>query len=76
MDQINLDISKADKIVCEECGCDTFDSVVMMYKFNKLLTGSSDDLVIKAPVFKCSKCGHINKEFLPNDDKNSGLIQQ
>jgi hypothetical protein len=37
----------------------------MLRKASKFLTGTPQDALIPLPVFSCSKCGHVNTEFLP-----------
>jgi hypothetical protein len=37
----------------------------MLRKASKFLTGTAQDAIIPLPVFSCSKCGHVNNDFLP-----------
>ena len=52
-------------VKCEKCENDTFTEAVFLRKASKLLTGASQDSIIPIPTFRCSACGHINKEFTP-----------
>lgn len=63
--QINLQIEKTLPIVCEACSNDTFKEVVYLRKVSKFLTASSRDSVLPIPTFACSKCSHVNEEFIP-----------
>lgn len=63
-----IDIKQTSAIKCESCENETFNETVFLRKASKLLTGSSQDTLIPIPTFQCSKCGHINKEFIPNFD--------
>jgi uncharacterized Zn finger protein len=58
--------SLAKDIVCEDCGNSAFVEGVMFKKLSKLAAGTDKDLVRPIPVFVCSKCGAVAKEFVPN----------
>ncbi len=40
-------------------------------KASKFLAGTEKDALIPLPVFSCSKCGHVNDEFLPEPLKKT-----
>lgn len=62
--QVTLEMMKnATEMKCEECGNDTFQEVLKIRKLSKLYTGQSKDTIIPIPMFACTKCGHINKDF-------------
>lgn len=63
--QPNLDISASQDIVCDACNNPYFIEVVLLKKFSKFMTGSDKDQVYPFPVLQCSKCGHVNEEFIP-----------
>ncbi len=66
--RLNVDLSNNSTAVkCEnvECANETFVEVVFIRKVSKLLTGAAKDSYAPIPTFQCSKCGHINKEFIP-----------
>ena len=63
--ELNDILSKTKPIVCEQCGCQTFTEGVILRKVSRILTGDTKDSVYPIPVFTCSKCGHVNKEFIP-----------
>ena len=58
-------LSNTTPIVCEECGNQVFTEGTMLRRVSRILLGDSKDGVLPIPVFACSKCGHVNKEFLP-----------
>jgi len=67
--KLNLDISKnSTEVKCENLTClsDTFVEVMYIRKISKLLTGAQKDSYMPIPTFQCSRCGHINKEFIPS----------
>lgn len=58
-------LSNTKPVICEECGNDVFVEGTKLRKVSRLLTGDTKDGVLPIPVFVCSKCGHVNKEFMP-----------
>jgi len=54
-------------VVCEECKSSVFSEAYILRKVSKFLVASASDKdqVIPVPTFYCVKCGHVNKEFLP-----------
>jgi len=77
--QVRISLENSTGILCDECKNDTFTEVVYLRRVSKLLTGSPDDMIMNIPVFACSKCGHINKQFRliekPEDKPVSKIIQ-
>jgi hypothetical protein len=63
--QINVDISQADDITCENCGNYTFNEVMLMKRLSPLLSPTGKEAVIPIPTFACNACGFINRQFLP-----------
>jgi len=68
--QVNIDISQTQAVVCEECNHVHFEQVVVLRKASGLLTGTGQPTYIPIPVFACTKCGHVNAEFLPKEVKD------
>ena len=74
MEQPRLNLAEHGKpIMCEKCGCDTFQDIVFLFRISKIVTGSAQDTIVPMPSFKCSSCGNINEEFKPRkkEDQNS-----
>jgi len=68
--QVNIDITQTQAVVCEECNHVHFEQVVVLRKASGLLTGTGQPTYIPIPVFACTKCGHVNAEFLPKEVKD------
>ena len=66
--QMNIDFSKTEPNVCNECENDTFSQVFKIRKLSALLSPTGKETMIPIQVFACAKCGHINPEFLPKED--------
>lgn len=71
---INISLDKTTGIICDKCNNEVFIEGVMLRKASRFITGTPQDAMIPIPVFACSKCGHVNDEFLPlqlrNQDEN------
>ena len=63
--KLNVDLSKAQDVVCDNCGNYTFQEVVLMKKVSALISPTGKEGIIPIPVFACNACGYINKQFLP-----------
>ena len=63
--QMNVDLSKADDVVCERCGNYTFQNVMLMKRMSALISPTGKEAIVPIPTFACNACGHINKQFLP-----------
>jgi uncharacterized Zn finger protein len=70
---LNITLDKTTGMSCDECGNEVFQEGVMLRKASRFITGTAQDAMIPIPVFACSKCGHVNEEFIPlqlrNNDK-------
>jgi|TARA_A100001515_G_scaffold138119_1_gene131416 hypothetical protein len=65
MQNINVDISQAEEIVCDECNSNAFHPAFLLRKVSALISPTGKETVIPIQVFACDSCGHINEEFLP-----------
>lgn len=67
--QINMNVAMKDTlpIICEECGNQVFIEGVMLRKVSRFMTGTQQDALMPLQVFACSKCGHVNDDFMPKD---------
>jgi uncharacterized Zn finger protein len=72
---MNISLDKTTELVCDECGNHSFQEVVLLRKASRFITGTTQDAMIPIPVFACSKCGHVNEEFLPMQLRNNQTEQ-
>jgi hypothetical protein len=68
--KLNFNLDKTTSIICEECGNQSFQEAVLIRKASKFLTGTTQDAIIPIPTFVCTKCGHVNDEFMPSELKS------
>lgn len=62
---MNLDLSNAQDVVCENCGNYTFNEVALMKRISALVSPTGKEAIVPIPTFACNACGFINKQFLP-----------
>ena len=67
---LNITLDKTTGMSCDECGNEVFQEGVMLRKASRFITGTAQDAMIPIPVFACSKCGHVNEEFIPLQLRN------
>ena len=65
--QVNVDISQADDVKCDNCGHDVFIPVFMIKKVSAIMSPNGQEIIAPVQVFGCNKCGHVNKEFMPRE---------
>ncbi len=52
-------------VKCEKCGNEVFIAAYMLRRVSRFLIGAKNDGIIPIDTFACSKCGHVNTEFMP-----------
>lgn len=62
-----VQLAETEPIFCEKCGGSTFQEALMMRRVSPLLTGTGQPGIVPIPVFMCTECGHVNKDFLPKE---------
>jgi uncharacterized Zn finger protein len=62
---MNIDLTKAQDITCDNCGNYTFQEVALMKRLSALISPTGKEAVVPIPTFACNACGFINKQFLP-----------
>ena len=68
---LNITLDKTLPVSCDSCGHEVFQEGVMLRKASRFITGTAQDALIPIQVFACSKCGHVNEEFIPMQLKNN-----
>ena len=63
-DGLQLDISKTDTIVCEECGNASFIQAFFLKKVSALVSPTGKEAIIPMQVFSCGNCGAIPKNMI------------
>ena len=63
-DGLQIDISKTDTIVCEECGNASFIQAFFLKKVSALVSPTGKEAIIPMQVFSCGNCGAIPKNMI------------
>ncbi len=65
--KVNINLKDSTPVICEECGNMSFTEAYHLRKVSGILIGSTTPQIIPITVFSCTKCGHVNTEFLPKE---------
>ena len=69
--QMRLNLSSANTISCEECECKHFEPVFFIKQLSALVSPTGKEQIVPIQSFHCAKCGHVNKEFDPEQQEAS-----
>jgi hypothetical protein len=67
--QVELDISKADTIQCQECGNASFIPAFFLKKISALMSPTGKEAIVPIQVYSCGSCGVVPQKML----EGSGL---
>lgn len=62
---INLDLSSAKDVACDNCGNYTFQEVALLKHLSAIQSPTGKAGYVPIPVFACNACGFVNADFLP-----------
>ncbi len=60
---LQIDLSKADTIVCENCGNASFIQAFFLKKISPLMSPTGKEAIVPMQVFSCGNCGTIPKNM-------------
>ena len=60
---LQIDISKTDTIVCDECGNASFIQAFFLKKVSALVSPTGKEAIVPIQVFSCGNCGAIPKNI-------------
>lgn len=61
------DLQNATDEKCEECGHRFFVPVFVVKHLSALVSPTGQEVNIPLQTFGCAKCGHVNKNFTPDE---------
>ena len=70
-DGLQIDISKTDTIVCEECGNASFIQAFFLKKVSALVSPTGKEAIVPIQVFSCGNCGAIPKNMMEQIEQTS-----
>ena len=62
---VQLDLSKAETILCEKCGNGLFIQSFFLKKLSAVVSPTGQEAVIPVQVYSCGNCGRINQKLNP-----------
>jgi hypothetical protein len=65
---VQIDISKADTITCEDCGNASFIQAFFLKKISALMSPTGQESIVPIQVFSCGSCGAIPKKMTEQVD--------
>ena len=71
-DGLQLDISKTDTIVCENCGNASFIQAYFLKRISAVMSPTGKEAIVPMQVFSCGNCGTIPQNML----EQSGVGQE
>jgi len=57
--QMNIDLSQAENVGCEECGNLYFTPVALMKRLSALVSPTGQELKFPVQCFQCNECNHV-----------------
>lgn len=70
MNQLRVDISKAQDIYCENCGSQFFEPATMFKMLSAILSPTGQETLVPIEVYACKNCNHVSDLFLPKFAKD------
>ena len=70
---LQIDLSKTDTIVCEECGNASFIQAFFLKKISALMSPTGKEAIVPMQVFSCGNCGAIPKNMIEQQKTLSTL---
>lgn len=72
MNQPQINPSLLTDVACDKCNNRTFNQVLFIKHLSALAAPDGNERVIPVPSFACTKCGHVNDQFIvkTRDDFN------
>ena len=67
--QVQVDLSKADTIKCDDCGNYLFITSHVIKRISPILSPTGQEAIVPVQVYSCGNCGTVPKIFL----EGSGL---
>ena len=70
--QVELDISKADTITCDDCGNASFIQSFFLKRISALMSPTGQEAVVPIQVYSCGNCGIVPQKML----ESSGMSNE
>ena len=67
--QVNVDLSKAETIKCDDCGNYLFITASVIKRISPIMSPTGQEALVPVQVYSCGNCGAVPKKLL----EGSGL---
>lgn len=62
--QVQVDISKAENVKCEECGNYSFIETYFIKRISAIMSPNGQEMIAPVQVFSCGNCGAVEKSMM------------
>ena len=69
---VQIDISKADTISCDECGNASFIPAFFLKKISPLMSPTGKEAIVPIQVYSCGNCGTVPRKLLESSGMTGG----
>ena len=69
---LQIDLSKTDTIVCEECGNASFIPAFFLKKVSALVSPTGKEAIVPIQVYSCGNCGTVPRKLLESSGMTGG----
>tara|TARA_Y100000034_G_scaffold129752_2_gene186818 strand:+ start:264 stop:488 length:225 start_codon:yes stop_codon:yes gene_type:complete len=66
--KIRINLKDSETVTCEECKNVYFSAAVIIKRISALVSPTGQEIMAPVQVYQCNKCGHVNKDFLPEQN--------
>ena len=69
--EVQVDLTKADTIKCEDCGNSVFIPAFFLKRLSPLVSPTGQEALIPIQVYSCGNCGKVPDKLMQEVDGNS-----
>ena len=67
--QVQVDLSKADTIKCDDCGNYLFITAHVIKRLSAIISPTGQEAMIPVQVYSCGNCGKVPDKMMPKGDE-------
>jgi rubrerythrin len=64
--ELSSKLDTAQTVICDNCSHHVFQAGIVLKRFSAINSPTGQEVVVPIELFCCTKCGHVNSEFLPS----------
>ena len=66
--QVEVDLSEAETLKCDECGNYTFIQSFFLKRISPIVSPTGQEAIVPIQAFACGNCGKVPDKFMPSND--------